>query len=905
MSSSTLVNGAVNTSCAFDPHSLEIKTKSVEQTLVPLVTQITTLVNFKEGYLSSGKKRSDKAVRSALKIGSAVEAAIERFVVVGETIADENPDVQPEMYDACHEARLAGASIANLNGCLTDDSGIAIDKSVLIRAARQLLTSVTRVLLLADRVLVKHILRSEDKIAYSLVKLENTTNFTDFVKIFTEFGGDMVDLAHRSGDRQNDLKSEKRRGQMAVARTMLERLTMLLLTSNKTLLRHPDSDSARQCRNGVFQQMRLALQLIALCVSDGVLHFDASHFTLPSSEEVLDIGIQLTANAAIRRLMEMLEMVRMTCNIGTGTRERLISALDSLCEMTQDFTDSAYTPHHHREQILDFLEECRFELTNLIQPDVADEPLRNESIEVSVERLTRRLKDLKKQLQIVAMEQISEVLRTNEDQVILSSIKACSVSGDIDGVEKFLEEFREHAEHIQEVTFMPRGTELAISCSTVGMHFFTNPKYLEGFSRLNNYALKTLLAGRTLCIHPSSRIARENVEVFCDTWAQCVNDLSRLAKETDAAASGRLAAEKQAYMSLPRPGVSQSIIGSHRNDCIPYLSATSSPSSDRSSNLSFPKCVTFSHSQSEDQLYSDGLVLIRHLKGVVEPPELFENTSCSSSISVANTNKSFVAGANYQYILDALQDEKHGTTQKPTKPITLDVEVSCSKQSDQQKIAKVGLEMKLLTSEVDAEAEKWDEYAENDIVKRAKAMSSMAYNMYLFTRGDGPLKTTHDLFTQAEFFAEQANKMYKTVREFSYEVPGSAEKNDLSTILEKIPIHCQQLQVLVKSPTVGKSATFSKVDSVIQETKNLMNEIAKLVTACFVCATKFGIEFHGSSVPRQILVDGEYTQRSSRESTLWRRTPSMRRTAQAPAVQVRFKYVAIGKVEILFLFKSQ
>ncbi|KJH45286.1 hypothetical protein DICVIV_08662 [Dictyocaulus viviparus] len=157
---------------------------------------------------------------------------------------------------------------------------------------------------------------------------------------------------------------------------------------------------------------------------------------------------------------------------------------------------------------------------------------------------------------------------------------------------------------------------------------------------------------------------------------------------------------------------------------------------------------------------------------------------------------------------------------------------------DQQKMAKVGLEMKLLTSEVDAEAEKWDEYAENDIVKRAKAMSSMAYNMYLFTRGDGPLKTTHDLFTQAEFFAEQANKMYKTVREFSYEVPGSAEKSELSTILERIPVHCQQLQVLVKSPTVGKSATFGKVDSVIQETKNLMNEIAKLVTSSFVCATK-------------------------------------------------------------------
>ncbi|VDL65860.1 unnamed protein product [Nippostrongylus brasiliensis] len=124
-------------------------------------------------------------------------------------------------------------------------------------------------------------------------------------------------------------------------------------------------------------------------------------------------------------------------------------------------------------------------------------------------------------------------------------------------------------------------------------------------------------------------------------------------------------------------------------------------------------------------------------------------------------------------------------------------------------------------------------------------MSSMAYNMYLFTRGDGPLKTTHDLFTQAEFFAEQANKMYKTVREFSYEVPGSAEKSELSAILERIPVHCQQLQVLVKSPT-------------------------------------YEIEFRGGSVPRTVGDGGD--TRASRESTLWRRTPSIRRTAPPHAL---------------------
>jgi hypothetical protein len=33
---------------------------------------------------------------------------VERFVVVGESIADENPEIQPEMYNACEEARIAG-----------------------------------------------------------------------------------------------------------------------------------------------------------------------------------------------------------------------------------------------------------------------------------------------------------------------------------------------------------------------------------------------------------------------------------------------------------------------------------------------------------------------------------------------------------------------------------------------------------------------------------------------------------------------------------------------------------------------------------------------------------------------------------------------------------------------------
>jgi hypothetical protein len=95
--------------------------------------------------------------------------------------------------------------------------------------------------------------------------------------------------------------------------------------------------------------------------------------------------------------------------------------------------------------------------------------------------------------------------------------------------------------------------------------------------------------------------------------------------------------------------------------------------------------------------------------------------------------------------------------------------------------------MKLITSDLEAEAEKWGEEnfndENNDIVRRAKNMSSMAFNMYQFTRGEGALKTTQDLFTQAEYFAEEANRLYKVIRQFSYTVKRFSHANP------KVPSH--------------------------------------------------------------------------------------------------------------------
>lgn len=52
---------------------------------------------------------------------------------------------------------------------------------------------------------------------------------------------------------------------------------------------------------------------------------------------------------------------------------------------------------------------------------------------------------------------------------------------------------------------------------------------------------------------------------YCFNSSFQVNDLSRVAKESDVAANGRVAAEKQAYMSLPRPGVSNSSVSRRKH----------------------------------------------------------------------------------------------------------------------------------------------------------------------------------------------------------------------------------------------------------------------------------------------------------------------------------------------------
>lgn len=82
--------------------------------------------------------------------------------------------------------------------------------------------------------MIRKIISVQYKVFMAINTLETVNNgFRIFIKLFTQYGSDMVELAHLTGERQNDFKDEKRRAQLSSARWVLERSPIMILNAAK------------------------------------------------------------------------------------------------------------------------------------------------------------------------------------------------------------------------------------------------------------------------------------------------------------------------------------------------------------------------------------------------------------------------------------------------------------------------------------------------------------------------------------------------------------------------------------------------------------------------------------------------------------------------------------------------
>uniref|UniRef100_A0A8C1QDA1 Catenin (cadherin-associated protein), alpha-like 1 n=1 Tax=Cyprinus carpio TaxID=7962 RepID=A0A8C1QDA1_CYPCA len=574
---------------------LQIQTRSVEQTLIPLVSQITTLINHKDKL-----KKTEKTLRAVQRVGQAVSVAVGRFVAVGEAIAAENEDLKDEMGLACFEARRAGTAIAQLTDvssleqCEGDGrSTVFSDRTGMVKAARMLLSSVTKVLVLADCIVIKQIISSRNKVRVvcwvQVLVHSSTQNGTHLFLSSTR-----------------DLKDEKKRARMAAARAVLEKCTMMLLTASKTCLRHPDCESARINKEAVFQRMRLALEQVIEIVTDTRSGGEARALPVSIYAGIKDFKVK------VEGLRDSLYCV--SC-------EAVAAQLETLVEKTEDFTDSAYTSHEQRETIIQLCQITRQETKQLINTWRHAQSLKakeaTDEMELSILKTCQSVSDLRRELHRVAVGRATELLKLHSDHLVLQALKASGGDGNLEAVADYAGTLNEHKEQLVETCRLLchiSGTEpLEITC-------------IHAEETFRVIGPQIISAAQTLALHPTSKIAKENLDVFCEAWESQLCDIAILLKEINDVFEGR--------------------------------------------------------------------------RG------------------------------------------KHSANLKTVKAAKLDAE-------EQTTIAKLGLELCLLTSDVDSEVERWDEQ-DHEMVRLCQIISSMAYSMYLFTRGEGLLKTTLDLFHQAE-----------------------------------------------------------------------------------------------------------------------------------------------------------
>lgn len=636
------------------------------------------------------------------------------------------------------------------------------------------------------------------------------------------------------GQGENCPKEERWRSQIECARVFLERSSTLLLISSKTFQRHPQCPSARENRDTVFCQMRRALDLIHYIIKEGVMDcttkfgldgvtnsFTASLLTACDEQ---DSETTSTVLRAIKYFQDSVEIMRMSI-ISESYKEQLTCCLDSITERTQDFTDSAYTTHEHRQNIIMLCDRAKVELCHLfscVSPntsrmhhqetlDMAPQPVTHE-LDSAMENLLKTTTELRLELQQTSLELASILLERGQraQERVHAGLLNSALTGDVEQLQISIDRLTEHIDFVEDVAKLVRHVTWTESAQVRAKHAQIN---------LHIYGPQVAVAANTLCQEPHSKVAKDNFETFCKMWQFLLSDVIQISQQV-AEQTNQL--HSMALQSLPPPPriVKEPPTPTHSPPYTPMHGAG------------------MNNGQSSNHLTPNPGIgkFAGHNKSVPNLSNSLENNSgatarSNSTVGLSRRSSNYLGPTDNNGIGPMVQEpRRHSTSGVPGYNLEHASPYYMQRPDE------------ILNSYPDME--------NNEIVRRAKKMAQFADDMFAFTRGQGKVKTTQDLFTLAEYFAEETNILYKVIRLFSYDVPTGEDKRILMALADGVPKHCHQLQMLIQSPTVGKAATFTKVDSIIKETRAIVNLVVKVIQMCYNHSKKYNLDFSNVSLEK-------------------------------------------------------
>jgi len=167
------------------------------------------------------------------------------------------------MLAAVEEVRKTGLAMSTAAREFSEDPCSSLKRGNMVRAARNLLSAVTRLLILADMVDVHLLLKSLHVVEDDLDKLRDASSQDELLSNMRQFGRNANELIKQAAKRQQELKDPQLRDDLAAARAILKKHSTMLLTASKVYVRHPELDLAKINRDYVLKQVCEAVNTIS------------------------------------------------------------------------------------------------------------------------------------------------------------------------------------------------------------------------------------------------------------------------------------------------------------------------------------------------------------------------------------------------------------------------------------------------------------------------------------------------------------------------------------------------------------------------------------------------------------------------------------------------------------------
>uniref|UniRef100_A0A8C9FL45 Catenin alpha 1 n=2 Tax=Pavo cristatus TaxID=9049 RepID=A0A8C9FL45_PAVCR len=817
---------AGNVNFRWDPKSLEIRTLAVERLLEPLVTQVTTLVNTSNKGPSNKKRGRSK---KAHVLAASVEQATENFLDKGDKIAKESQFLKEELVAAVEDVRKQGDLMKSASGEFADDPCSSVKRGNMVRAARALLSAVTRLLILADMADVYKLLVQLKVVSAGLRCAWCATLSLE------------LSLA--------ELKDVGHRDQMAAARGILQKNVPILYTASQACLQHPDVAAYKANRDLIYKQLQQAVTGIS----------NAAQATASD-----DAAQQQGGGGELAYALNNFDK-QIIVDPSTFSEERfrpsLEERLESIISGAALMADSSCTRDDRRERIVAECNAVRQALQDLLSEYMgnAGRKERSDALNSAIDKMTKKTRDLRRQLRKAVMDHVSDsFLETNVPLLVL--IEAAK-NGNEKEVKEYAQVFREHANKLIEVANLA----CSISNNEEGVKLVR-----MSASQLEALCPQVINAALALAAKPQSKLAQENMELFKEQWEKQVRVLTDAVDDITSIDD---------FLAVSENHILEDV-----NKCVIALQEKDVDGLDRTAGAIRGRAARVIHVvTSEMDNYEPGV----YTEKVLEATKLLSNTvmprfteqveaaveALSSDPAQPMDENEFIDASRLVY--DGIRDirkavlmirtpEELDDSDFETEDFDVRSRTSIQTEDDQliagqsaraimaqlpqeqkAKIAEQVASFQEEKSKLDAEVSKWDDSG-NDIIVLAKQMCMIMMEMTDFTRGKGPLKNTSDVISAAKKIAEAGSRMDKLGRTIADHCPDSACKQDLLAYLQRIALYCHQLNICSKVKAevqnLGGELVVSGVDSamsLIQAAKNLMNAVVQTVKASYVASTKY------------------------------------------------------------------